>query len=559
MTNTAIAILPVIKKRKTKKEQLQQIVHNKKERIKELEKQQKELPYNHPDSLTKLQLEQEKERIRTEEIKLWETYNLSKRPLSANKIVTSGDCENLSLHEYLEALYTSTSGYQDRGGVNLMYKRNTKVLNDFAHPKFPDKFEQVDAMVNAIRMVWGINQIISHTHGRRTLYHTLNTFNGVDRVKEKISQIHANYVDIDCYNLGKTQQETVDYVNELVTQGKIPEPSFIINSGRGVYVIWLLNDVIGTPNAISYYDAIQTSLVNLFKDYGADHGAKGVNGYLRLPGSYHPKVNKRVAIVEHNVANRYNLKEVGIQIGVGVPTSPIKTVKAIQKEVPTVTKVKKKAKANQFTQFSYQDLFQKDLKQLLLLRGFQMSGHRDTWLYMMHHSLLRSGVDADLVMDRLLQYNAKFKKSLPITEVYDLVQSSFSRYCEWLRAKDKTGNQEYWGDSGKIKYKGYNWKPETVVMALDITTEEMGSLKLFVDKEIRLARKQENIEKRKLSRQQKKGPTQRETNKENNIKAVQALLEQGLKQKDIANILVLTKGRVSQIVKQIKLNSQQES
>lgn len=534
-----------------------------------------------PQELSKIERAIRAESIRTEPVTLTEPYALPKhRALEASTVVSSKEQLKqmaliktvmtgqkhepqapITLGEYLDALYLSTSGYRD-GGISLMYRRNQKVINDFKHPKEPSKYETVNATITSTRMVWDTKSLLRHTHTRRTLYHSLNTFNGVRRVKEEVRQIHACYMDVDCYKTGYSQSRVVEEIYEMVTDGKIPEPSFIIFSGRGVYAIWLLHDVPGTSKTKKYYDVVQTKLVSYFEHLGADHQAKGVNGYLRLPGSYHPVAKKKVEIVHHNTSNRYTLTDFGVAIGAGAPTKVVPMVKPSTRPVPQRTDLIKKSKKVNFGHSSYQYLFQQELKQLLMLRGYHMYKCRDTWLYMMHHSMLRSGYEPELVMDKLLAYNDRFTEPLPVSEVYALVEPSYERYLEWVDQRERIANGT-WEDCPEGKYKGYNWFPRTVIEALSITESEMQHLKLFVHKDIKQARKtayeagrkEEHNRKRREKRRNEKNLTKREAIKEKNICDVKALLAQGVKQKDIAITLGLTKGRVSQIVKQIKAES----
>ena len=183
MTNIALAIPDIKTNVAPIWQQMKEITARKKEQIKKL-----------PEELSKAERAARAESIRTEPVTLKEAYTLPKACLQDSKIVT--DKKQLkdvalaktvitgqkhepqapfTLGEYLDAVYLSTSGYRD-GGISLMYRYNKKVLNDFKHPVKPDKFETVDATVTSTRMVWDRKSLTRHTHTRRTLYHTLNTF-----------------------------------------------------------------------------------------------------------------------------------------------------------------------------------------------------------------------------------------------------------------------------------------------------------------------------------------------------------------------------------------------
>lgn len=104
--------------------------------------------------------------------------------------------------------------------------------------------------------------------------------------------------------------------------------------------------------------------------------------------------------------------------------------------------------------------------------------------------------------------------------------------------------------------KAWNYERETLVAQLEIDnnlddTQIANLLALIPYKE----KRKREYETRKKSRRNEKNLTKREESKEKNICDVQALFQQGVKQKDIATTLGLSKVRVSQIVKQIRVES----
>ncbi|HID1129822.1 hypothetical protein [Clostridioides difficile] len=81
---------------------------------------------------------------------------------------------------------------------------------------------------------------------------------------------------------------------------------------------------------------------------------------------------------------------------------------------------------------------------------------------------------------------------------------------------------------------------------LGITEEEQKYLKTIIGKK----------EAKKLARRNENGLTSREQEKQDRIKLVKELYEKGYKQVEISEKLQLTKGRVSQIIKELKTQKQ---
>ena len=533
-------------------------------------KKKKRLEQLKTDRLTKSEYQERAKAIINEPIAVMEQYVMPGRAMSPNKIVTSKEWlqrvaeirteflgepfkpqQHLKLHQYIDALYSSQSGY-DMGYMHLMYFANTKALN----PLGETKFDSVDVSLSAQRAIKSKDQLYEFAHSQRTMYHTLATFNGIQRKKEGVRQMHACYVDIDCYKEGLSQQEVIEAIFWHVKRGDIPMPSFIVSSGRGIYVIFLISDVPGTSKSIRFYDLIQSELVEVFSQYGADHKAKSVNGYLRLPGTLNPKANKKVEILFYDLDARYEMRQLGEHFALSdLMDSKVEVLPKTVKKAPKKL-VKSKGKGH-FTHESYQSLFRQELLTLLMLRGYEMEGYRDTWLYMMHHSLLRSGLDESTVMDKLYAYNNRFKSPLPESEIDSLVKSSRDRYEEWAEERRHIENGERSESTKGYKMKGYNWKTTKVIKLLGITEDEMAHLKLFASQGIKEQRKKQrqqvyNEQRRSLRRKKNDGLTTREFAKQKNIDAIKALFQQGLKQIEIATRLGLTKGYVSQIVRKIK-------
>ena len=97
--------------------------------------------------------------------------------------------------------------------------------------------------------------------------------------------------------------------------------------------------------------------------------------------------------------------------------------------------------------------------------------------------------------------------------------------------------------------KGYNYKNETLIELFEITADEQQHMKVLISR----SEKNERDKKRKREqRRNEDGLTSREQAKKDLEHKVSEMLLQGLKQKEIALELGISKGRVSQIAKVLK-------
>ena len=72
------------------------------------------------------------------------------------------------------------------------------------------------------------------------VYITLNTFYKTYRRIECIKELNALFIDLDTYKTDFTKEQILINLNENHFKQSIPIPNFIIDSGRGLYLIWLI-------------------------------------------------------------------------------------------------------------------------------------------------------------------------------------------------------------------------------------------------------------------------------------------------------------------------------
>ena len=69
---------------------------------------------------------------------------------------------------------------------------------------------------------------------------TLNTFYKTYRRIEYLRELNALFIDLDTYKTDFTKEQILMNLNENYFWKNIPTPNFIIDSGRGLYLIWLI-------------------------------------------------------------------------------------------------------------------------------------------------------------------------------------------------------------------------------------------------------------------------------------------------------------------------------
>jgi len=139
----------------------------------------------------------------------------------------------------------------------------------------------------------------------RNCYISMNSFYRTSELDEQcgrdvlhLKRLNAFYVDIDCYNAGLTKQEVLMRLDEDFVGKRIPVPTFIVDSGRGIYLIWKLRNE--DKNALSRWMAVEQYLTDTLEELGADQACTDAARILRVPFSLNTKSDSQVSIIEFN-------------------------------------------------------------------------------------------------------------------------------------------------------------------------------------------------------------------------------------------------------------------
>ena len=117
------------------------------------------------------------------------------------------------------------------------------------------------------------------------------------------TNLNACYVDIDIYNVpGLDFGTAAGALMSLADSGKIPHPSIYLNSGRGLWALWLLRDNRNPnesppafPSLKGLYKRINKTLNARLGKIGADTQATDAARFLRVPGSVNTKGPSKVS------------------------------------------------------------------------------------------------------------------------------------------------------------------------------------------------------------------------------------------------------------------------
>ena len=337
-------------------------------------------------------------------------------------------------------------------------------------------------------------------------YITLNTFYKTYRRIECLKELNALFIDLDTYKTGFTKEQILMNLNENYFGKNIPIPNLIIDSGRGLYLIWLIKKV--PSMALPLWKAIEEYFYKILKEFGADRQALDATRILRVPGSFNSKTHTEVKIID-NYDYLYELREIQSEY-----------MPELSEKAPVRRGRPKKVKYIYRERSLYYTRLQ-DIIKLCELRGYDLKGQRELILFLYRYYLCYFTEDVEKSLNDTLELNSMFRQSLSEREVIRATKSAETVF--------------------KDKNKDYKYKNETLINLLEITEEEQKEMKTIISKDEYKRRKKLRNTKAYENKLKTQGKlSEKEKLLQRRVK-IKDLLAKGLKQKDICSQLNISK------------------
>lgn len=448
------------------------------------------------------------ETIKKEEREKFHAY-ITKLKVQPEDLLKEIGC-GMTMEEYCNFLYSDKLGY-----TSLLYKN----LNGESGQRTVsiEKFKE--------------NIVINEFVG---CFSSMHTFFIPVRRTGNVTKIGYFYVDIDPRTMKMEKEEALNLLRSEITEGLLPEPTMILDSGGGYYAIWKIESVPGGfKNVQKLHKHIEEFLVEQLKFIGADRHVTDLARVLRIPGTINQKYNKEVKLIEFHPENIYTMRffQDFMNLTNGVDWEVQKKeweVKRTKNEQTAVSKKGEKRKGQIARLFNFYTLSiarAEDIRTFVHLNGYKLENKRNVTLFIYALELSKINKNIHIVRQKVEELNDALKDPLPNSEIKDICKSAYD------------------------KYETYNYKTSTIIKKLGITAEQQKLMKTLIGEEEKNERKKEA---NKQSRRNENGLTAREQAKIDLIHKVKELKEKGLKQAEIAAELAVTKGRVSQIIKELK-------
>lgn len=381
----------------------------------------------------------------------------------------------------------------------------------FASKEPNKKMHQESTLVKKIRdFVASGNLVINGSD----IFITPNSYaSDKNRQKNNVRHLNAFFIDIDYQKIPKyknqTPQKVIDAILIQCKQHSMPLPSFIVSTGHGLHLWWMLLAPMDS-RFIRVWDEIQNSIYLEFKPFGADSAAKDGARYLRVPGTVNAKNEKghcevfvaytnqtrkyvkfssmyRWAAKHHEIVWLKTLRKMSADIPRDMPLHLLKelvdagkvNIPSRAKFVPFIanepaediivpraeTKVMKRSRKteteedcsrrHQVKAMSVNPMRLEDMETLVTIRKGNMTGQRELFLHHYRNTLARCGIYGQKQEQKIREMNSRFTEPLPEHEIRSILK----------------------------QYKLYMAKNETIIRDLAITPTEQTMMRTIIGPE----------------------------------------------------------------------------
>ncbi|MBP1804666.1 DNA-primase RepB domain-containing protein [Rubellimicrobium aerolatum] len=258
----------------------------------------------------------------------------------------------------------------------------------------------------------------------QSAYVSLNRYYG-PRGRSRLAALNALYLDLDFFRLPQWQGRGPEQMARLLELSlmklNIPQPSVVIDTGRGLAVLWLLEDL--APAAAPRWRACLRALIKLHLDFGADPACSDAARVFRVPGTTNRKANRPVRVLSGTLA-RHPFDDLAdaIWAASGRPTrAELEHRRQKARDPQTPARPRGLPAVARFAQVL------RDLERLREAWGGQVpEGLRNSWLHIFATALTHT-TDAGEIGPRIEAVAGDATPGLPPSEVRALIMSALKK------------------------------------------------------------------------------------------------------------------------------------
>ena len=255
-------------------------------------------------------------------------------------------------------------------------------------------------------------------------YVSRNGFVATRRVASRTRQVNSFMLDIDAHGASsRSAAWMLAELDALVEEGAVPEPTMVVDSGRGIHVYYVLDRSISTRSSdgsentsvLSWFSDLQDRLAVAFESRFCEFEGVDVDSAVydlarvaRIPGTFNPKAGKCAELVRS--------------------AGPFASLPGLSVALEPVFRKKKHAAARKntpqkgFPLRAAQAARARKIERLQELRGRDCEGSRELMCFLYYNACVQAFPREEAV-GMVYAFNARFSSPLPSYEVSCAVRS----------------------------------------------------------------------------------------------------------------------------------------
>lgn len=375
--------------------------------------------------------------------------------------------------------------------------------------------------------------------GVENVYISQNSFYVPKRTIFTVRKLNALFVDLDYHHVPKYLKLTAAQMIMMLESevfDMIPKPSFILGTGEGLALIWLIDPV--PIKVLPLWQACENWLIQNLRDYGADLAASDAARVLRLAGTVNSGNGALASLLKiYDADYEYSLRE--------IQSEYLPELKPFSKYKPkgNLSKI-----GRLFNLYTLHWARIEDLQTLQNMRadaGHKAEGVREIMCFLFRYWTACFTSNPIRSLEETLAFNEGFLDPLNTFEVEKATASAEKGWRAWQENFDESGNIVRQVDQ---KLKGYNYKNTTLIRLLGITQDEQRHMKTIISREEKQRR---DTESSRAARRNGDGLTSRQTSKLRKQREVNRMVSEGLKPKEMAKHLDCSTRYVYSLLKNV--------
>ena len=369
------------------------------------------------------------------------------------------------------------------------------------------------------------------------------------RSSEYLKQIRNIGIDIDQYKNNYSIDEALDEIQSMILSNIIPEPNLVLKS-RGIQLFYSI-DKGASPEMDWLVSYITEQLISKLHFLGADYNCKDLSRVMRVPNSINERNNAKIkAEIWNNEA--YTLRELQEYCR---PLEIFETRR--KKKFMSISSTNSDIGIRIMRFYRTNNARISDLRKLIEIRKGNLTNCRNVFIYVLaYHQSLVLNTKADVlrsVMHEIKDVYTTEKKAERMTKswIEKTVKSAYDDAKEFFQLLSDNAFIMIYRNKDNIKRP---YKNSNLIKKLNITEHEQRQLRSIRNSNIAKEQHAKYMREKRLKdgthkMNREEYEKNRQQKKEVLFNKVVELKEKGYKQKEIAEELSISKGRVSQILK----------